>query len=167
MATTYGDAIIDAARTILSSTLGALKTYMVTNSITPRFAVVYDTHWQSVAPSYNAVCIGFTALEAPTQAAPGSAAGSIEKIDLLVELRILTADSEGPNAYRDDAVICQLVNSTMNYLQERRHLGLQGGYDFHILGSFRGEMDSEFPYVKSIGGKLTFVLSAWLKYTAP
>jgi hypothetical protein len=166
MATTYGDAILDSARTLISTVLNALKSNMVTNAISPRFAAIYDTHWQTTAPTYPALSIGLGVLEAPTQAAPGSAAGSIEVIAVTVELRILTADDGGPNAYRDEAAICQLVNSAMNWLQERRHLGTQGGYDWHIIGPFRGEMDAEFPYTRSIGGKLTLVIKAWLKYTA-
>lgn len=162
MAVTYGDAILDSARSVISTSLNALVANMVTNTISPRLLAVYDTHYQEVAPTKPSVMIGLGVFRTETEA---SGSGLSEQIAVTVELRIPTGDTAGSDCYRDETEIDRLLNSVLNWLEERRSIGTSGNYQWHIIGPFNGKCDATWDFIKAIGGELTFVMKTWARYT--
>jgi hypothetical protein len=160
---TYGDPILDSARSVVSTLLNALEVAMGTGGILPAFAAVYDTHWQEVAPAFPSVSIGFGVVATETDMGN---AGPVEQFKVTCSLRVYTAPSSGPAAYRDEPLIARLVTSLINYLEERRKMGTVDTYEWRLIGEFRAVLDADFPNVRAIGATLEFGMKTWTKYTA-
>lgn len=143
----YGtNTAFDTFRAMLATQLAALEAQMVTDAVTPRFAAIYNTHWDTPAVVFPSISVGIPqVIDRPL-----SSAGQIEYL-YSVELRILTGESNAPN---DEVVFLELANSVFNWFRSHRAALKTAGFYIKDEVGIKVEPNIVYEDTRTIGGRV-------------
>lgn len=164
MSTTYGDNNeFEDIRTAVVALMNGLKTQMVTDSVVPAIASVYNKPTADPNITFNAVAVS---MESADLDVVGVFAGPVATIIAQVTIRVMIGNAD---AEVDEVVFWQLANSIENWINERRSFDIAGAYDetspqFVLLGSHHIELIGLFEDTQTVGGIVSFPVRAWNVY---
>lgn len=155
MPTTFGNTAFQDARDAVVAELDALMANMVSNSISPKFDAVYDTHLENPALDFNCVSVGIPEIESVDQIT------NRPEFLYKIECRIMTGAA---NSNFEEERFLDLANSVVNWMYT---YGASMTDNFRMKTERGVEVESNvvFSDTRSIGGTVTFYVYGFEEYT--
>lgn len=164
MAVSYGaNVYFDKMRLALVTELGAMKTQMATDAVSPTFAEIVDGHMSKADWSFNALSFGISTVDMTFPFAKGNPAGRVISYFFEVDIRVMIGYT---NVYHDHVVVSQLCQSVVNWLESHPRIDDATYPDvYQIFETGNVDLRAVFDDTETIGGLLTYRIRADEQYT--